>query len=233
MLKGWRQVDLEAASGVDQSSISLIERGRLDRFTVHTVRLVGDAVGVPLELWARMPAADVQTLLDEGHAGVVERVLSALRGCGWETIAEYTFSHYGERGSVDIVAWHEPSRTLLIVEVKTLLLDIQELISTLDRKSRLVPRLLSAERGWRAEAVGRLLVVEEGTTARRVVARHRTTFATTFPARNRAAQSWIRGPDGPLSGLWFLSPTNGVRDNRRPAVVQRVRRPNGSRDERG
>lgn len=179
-----------------------------------------------------MTAAEVTRLLDEGHAGVVEQVLSVLRQHGWDTIAEYTFSHYGERGSVDIVAWHAPTRTLLIVEIKTLLLDVQELMSTLDRKCRLVPQLLASERGWVADAVGRLLVVEEGSAARRVVAGHRTTFESTFPARARAVQRWISQPGGRLSGLWFLSPTNGVRGSRRLDAVQRVRAPRGPKAER-
>lgn len=211
-------------SGVDQSSISLIERGRIDHFTLRIIRAVGDALGIPIELWPRLPAAEVGRLLDEGHAAVVDHVLVVLRRCGWETITEYTFSHYGERGAVDIVGWCAATGTLLIIEVKTLLLDVQEIIGTLDRKCRLVPRLVAAERGWIARSAGRLLVVEEASTARRVVARHAATFGSTFPIRGRAVQRWIEHPDGPLTGLWFLSPTNGVRGSRRPGAIRRVRR---------
>jgi hypothetical protein len=66
---------------------------------------------VPIELSARMLAADVTRLLDHGHADVVEEVLRHLRSAGWQTIAEYTFNHYGDRGSVDIVAWRAASRS--------------------------------------------------------------------------------------------------------------------------
>ena len=151
--KGWRQLDVEAAGGIDQSTVSLIESGRLDRFTVRTIRLVAETVGVRAEFAPRMSAAEVARLLDEGHARLVEAVLRQLHDRGWQTVAEYTFSHYGERGSVDIVGWHSASRTLLIVEVKTALLDVQDLLATLDRKCRVVPQLLRRDRGWNASTV--------------------------------------------------------------------------------
>lgn len=71
-----------------------------------------------------MTAAEVTKLLDAGHARLADRVVGLLRAAGWAVIVEYTFSHYGERGSVDIVAWHAAARTLFIVEIKTILLDV-------------------------------------------------------------------------------------------------------------
>ena len=150
--KRWRQLDVEAACEVDQTTISRIERGRLDGVTMRCVRIVAECVGVRLELQPRMTAAEVTRLLDAGHARLAERVVSLLQAAGWIVIVEYTFSHYGERGSVDIVGWHPAARHLLIVEIKTRLLDI-DLLSTLDRKARLVPQLLARERGWEPAAV--------------------------------------------------------------------------------
>jgi transcriptional regulator with XRE-family HTH domain len=221
--KGWRQLDVETACGVDQTSVSLIERGTLDCFTVRTIRLVADAVGVRLELAARMPAADVSRLLDEGHARLVEAVLGVLRAHHWETIVEYTFNHYGDRGSVDILAWNVASRTLLIIEVKTILIDVQDQLAALDRKARVVPFLVARERGWRPAAVGRLLVVEDRSTARRVVATHQQTFDSVLPGRSRRARAWVEAPDGPIGAVWFLSSTNGVRGKRVSGATSRVR----------
>jgi hypothetical protein len=201
-----------------------VENGRLGGLTLHIIRSVADAVDVPIELTARMLAADVARLLDHGHAGVVEEVLRHLRSVGWETIAEYTFNHYGDRGSVDIVAWHAASRTLLIVEVKTRLLDVQELLGTLDRKCRVVPLLLARERGWEADRVGRVLVVGEHSPARRAVAEHAVTFGSTLPQRGREVRRWLAAPSGPFAGLWFLSSTTGGRTSGRRSAVQRVRR---------
>ena len=197
--------------------------------TLRIVRDVAAAVGIPLELWPRLPAAEVSRLLDEGHAAIVERVLRVLAGSGWEATAEYTFSHYGERGSVDILAWHAATRTLLIIEIKTQLMDIQDVLSTLDRKVRLVPQLVAAGRGWRPSAIAKLLVVEESAVARRVVRSHAATFHAALPERSRRARSWLAAPSGPFAGIWFLSPTNGSRGNRRDGALRRVRRPKSGR----
>jgi hypothetical protein len=70
---------------------------------------------------------------------------------GWQTVLEYTFQHFGERGSVDVLAWRPDVRALLLVEVKPDLDDLQDMLSALDRKARLVPRLIATERAWQAE----------------------------------------------------------------------------------
>lgn len=220
--RGWRQADVEAASGLDQTTVSLVERGRLRSLTLGLLVRAGEAVGVSLELQPRMTAAEVTRLLDAGHARLVEAVVTLLQAAAWDVRVEFTFSHFGERGSVDVLAWHAPTRTLLIVEVKTRLLDVQELLATLDRKCRLVPQLAAQDGPWRPLTVGRLLVVEESSAARRVVAAHAATFGVAFPARSRAVRAWIGAPAGPISGLWFLSPTNGGRMNRpRPGRPRR------------
>jgi hypothetical protein len=191
--------------------------------TLRTIRRVGDAAGVRLELAPRMSAAEVTNLLDAGHARLVEIALRLFRENAWDAVVEYTFNHFGDRGSVDILGWHAATATLVIVEVKTRLLDVQELLGTLDRKCRVVPMLVARERAWRASAVGRLLIVEDRVAARRVVKSHANTFDAAIPARTRLVRAWIAAPDGPLAGIAFLSPTTGGRDNRVSAGVQRVR----------
>ena len=46
------------------------------------------------------------------------RAAELLQSLGWQTRSEVSYSVYGERGSIDVLAWHAPSRTLLVVEVK-------------------------------------------------------------------------------------------------------------------
>lgn len=205
--KRWRQSDVEAACGIDQTTVSRIEIGRLDGVTLRSIRTVANCVGVRLELQPRMTAAEVTRLLDAGHARLADSVVALLRAGGWTVIVEYTFSHYGERGSVDIVAWRAATRALLIVEIKTRLLDVQELLSTLDRKCRLVPQLLAQERGWIPTVVGRVVVVEDAAAARRVVRSHAATFDVALPARAWRVRSWIADPQGALAGIWFQSST--------------------------
>lgn len=221
-----RQVDVEPIAGIDQTTMSLVEAGAIGGLTVGVVRAAAGAVRVTLEFEPRLRrGGDAARLLDAGHAQLVEATIGVLRRYGWIVSAEYTFSYYGERGSVDIVAWHPATRTLLLVEVKTRLVDVQELLATLDRKCRVAPQLLARDRGWRPEAVGRVVVVLDGSTARRVVARHGETFAAALPARSATVRNWVRRPSGPLAGLWFLSFTTGGRGKGGSVTSERVRRP--------
>ena len=54
----------------------------------------------------------------------------------WIARPEVSFSIYGERGVIDLLAWHAATRSLLVVELKTELIDLQDLVSVLDRKRR-------------------------------------------------------------------------------------------------
>ena len=117
---------------------------------------------------------------------------------------EVSFNHYGERGSIDILAFHPATRVLLVVEVKTVVPDVGGMMMTLDRKVRLANQI-ARERGWRAATVSRVLVLREDSTARRRVAAHSATFSNAFPLRNVAIRAWLRDPAGVISGLLFLS----------------------------
>ena len=45
-------------------------------------------------------------LVDDRHAVLVAAAGSLLTRAGWEVLPEVTYSRYGERGSIDLVAWH-------------------------------------------------------------------------------------------------------------------------------
>jgi len=91
-----------------------------------------------------------------------------------------------------------------MAEVKSQIADIQETHATLDKKVRVVPRLVARERAWRKALVGRLLVIADTHGNRERIRRHAATFGTTFPARSRAARRWLHDPVGAFAGLWFL-----------------------------
>ena len=116
---GWTQRQLASRAGVSQGLVSLLERGRLDLLSVRNTRKVGAALEVHLPFTPRWRGGDAVRLLDEGHSSIVEHIVRALRRSGWEVVVEYTFNHFGERGSVDVLAWHPLHRALLLLEVKT------------------------------------------------------------------------------------------------------------------
>jgi hypothetical protein len=130
---------------------------------------------------------------------------------GWSVVPEASFSIYGERGSVDILAWHPGRHAVLVVEVKSRIVDVQGLLSAVDRKRRLA-RQIAAERGWKPHIVGVWLAVADGRTNRRRLGEHRRTFAAALPGDGRGLRSWLRDPTANAAFLSFLPNSPRVRD---------------------
>lgn len=201
------QRELGARAGVSQQTVSLIERGRLDEVALATLRRVGAVLGIEISFAPRWRGPELDRLLDAGHAAIVEAVVGGLRGRGWTVLVEWSFNRYGERGSVDVLAWHPDRSALVVVEVKTRLVDLQDLLSTLDRKVRIAAALLPKERGWRPVNVGRIVVLPDTSTSRDAVDRHRATFGAALPGRTIAVHRWLREPANELRAVWFLRST--------------------------
>ena len=156
---------------------------------------------------------------------MVDAIVGRLAAEDWETMVEFSFNDYGDRGSVDALAWHARRQALLVVETKSRLADLQQTCRSLDTKARVVPRLAARARGWRALAVGVVLVLQESSRERAAVARRAAIFSSTFPARNLEIRDWLRRPDRPLRGLWFLRNATTSCARRTRGVGGRVRRP--------
>jgi hypothetical protein len=205
--------------------VSLVERGGLERTSLRVIRRVATAVGVSLPFDPRWRGVDLARLMDARHARMVETVIERLGALGWEARPEHTFSVYGERGSIDVFAWLPERRALLVVEVKSQVADVQGLLSALDRKRRLAPKL-ALGLGWRPLVIATVVVLPSEHRARSAVARHSAIFDAAYPARSVEVRRWLRQPDGDLCGVWFL-PVSVGRDQRdgRPSS----RRVGGSR----
>lgn len=140
---------------------------------------------------------------DARHAELQNWLVHVLRTAGWLAEPELSFNHFGDRGRIDVLAYHPVIRILLVVEIKTRLDDVQELIGRLDVKRRVSP-MLAGECGWHVSAVVSAIVVREGRTARRRIAEHAALFAS-FSLRARAAMAWLRQPRVPVvAGLLVL-----------------------------
>jgi transcriptional regulator with XRE-family HTH domain len=201
-----RQVADRAA--VSQQTVSVIELGRLDQVDLLTLRRVGAAVGIDLPFAPRWRGPELDRLLDADHARLVEAIVRRVSVGGWQVIVEWSFNHFGERGSADALLWHAGRRALLVVEVKSRVVDLQDLLGTLDRKVRVARTVLPPERGWRPDVVGRVVVLPDSSTARDAVARHRATFDAALPQRTVDVRRWLRDPTGELRAVWFLRVTS-------------------------
>ena len=222
--RGLRQVDVAAHAGVSRSQASRIERGELRGVPLDDIVAIAAALGAEVELGVRWHGEGLDRLLDGQHAAIAEAIVGLLGPDGWECAVEVSFSIYGERGSVDVLAFHSASGTVLVVEVKTVVPDAQSLLAAHDRKLRLALRI-AAERGWTGSTAARLLVVPEGTTARRRIAALDLSFRAAYPVRAVAVRRWLRAPSGPMSGLLFLPDSQGHGVARRRMARKRVTGP--------
>lgn len=109
---------------------------------------VVQVLGVDLEIRVRWRGEALDRLLDEVHALVVDEVVRLFRAAGWEVPVEAAFSIWGERGRIDVLAYHPGRQALAVGEVKSTIADSQDTIGDLDRKARLAPQV-AMERGWR------------------------------------------------------------------------------------
>jgi transcriptional regulator with XRE-family HTH domain len=222
--RGWRQEDLASRAEVSRSFVSVVERGHVETISIHSLRRVCAALDVRLDLVPRWRGGDLDRLLNARHAAMHESFGGFLRSQpGWDCAPEVSFSIYGERGVIDILAWHEASRALLVIELKTEIVDPQEIAGTLDRKRRLAP-VIARDRGWDARLVGTWLVIAEGSTNRRRVEAHRTLFSSALPHDARMFRGWLRSPSLPADGLMFWSYASRSSASRALVTPRRVRR---------
>jgi transcriptional regulator with XRE-family HTH domain len=214
--RGWTQARLGEAVGLSRATVSRIETGGAGALRLDAIVRVGDVLDARVDVALRWHGEGLDRLLDAAHAGLVERAVAALDKAGWESVVEVTFARYGERGSIDVLAWHRATRTVLVVEVKSVIPDLQGMLSALDRKTRLAPSI-ARERGWgRPEVVGRLLILPASRTIERRLAMHGATFGTALPDRGHTVRSWIdRRRTGPMSGILLLPPDSHPASTRR------------------
>jgi transcriptional regulator with XRE-family HTH domain len=223
ILRGWRQTDLTRTAGVSDVTVSRIERGHLDAITIRIVRRVAAALEVRIELQPRSRSADLDRIVNARHAGLADAVLARLaRVPGWVVRPEVSFGVSGERGIVDLLAWHAARRVLLVIELKTEIVDVGELLGTLDRKRRL-GREIAEPLGWKPAVVATWLIVAEGMTNRRRIEAHGATFQAAFPSDGRRVRGWLVDPLGELRALSFFSDRPGGTVRSGFLAVRRVR----------
>jgi transcriptional regulator with XRE-family HTH domain len=219
--KGWSQAELAERSGVSREAVSRMERGALAGMTIARVDQIATALGASVAVQVRWQGEQLDRLVDAAHAALQQEVAELLIGLGWLIRVEVSFNHYGDRGRVDLLAFHPLLRVLLVVEIKSGLGDMQDTLGRIDVKVRL-GGVLAREVGWTdVSAVVPVLVIGDSRTARNLVAAHDALFAR-FDVRGRAALRWVRRPGAPWPAglLWFAN-----RQDSRPVTNVRVRRP--------
>lgn len=211
------QTMLATRAGIGRRAVSMLESGQARLLRIGDVEVILAALGARLSLRVHWNGPELDRLLDAGHAALCAMVKRRLERWGWIVRVEVSYSHYGERGRIDLLAWHPRLRLLIVIEAKTDLVDVQQLLGSLDAKARLA-RHVASSFGWDVRAVVPAIVFAEDKAVRRRLASLDTLFDR-FTHRGRAAITWMRQPETAPSGLlWFVEVDRAV-----PMAPRRVR----------
>lgn len=225
-----RQVDVAVAAGIPRGVVMRIEAGRLDDVSFGHLRRMARALGAGFEGLIRWHGADLDRLVNRGHALMHEAMFRWLRETGdWFALPEVSFARNRERGVIDIVAWHSASRILLLIELKTRIVDINDLMATMDIRRRAAWHV-AEDHGWDPVAVGVWVVIAPGRSNTRELADHSTVLRAKFPADGRSMRRWLAKPTGDIAGLSFMPEVRVADLGRDPTTPRRVRRRSPSVD---
>jgi transcriptional regulator with XRE-family HTH domain len=224
--QGLTQAELGQRCGVGRRAVSLVERGRARELRLGVVERVLGGLGARGDLRVLWNGPELDRLADELHATLGAHVKRRLERWGWIVRVEVSFSRYGERGRIDLLGYHPVTRTLVVIELKTELVTVDDLLGTLDMKHRLAPQLATGF-GWPIDRCVPVIVFLEDRTTRNRLARVGALFDR-YAVRGRAAISWLRQPGvGALpSGLLFMA---SVPSTERRRLPRRVRHPRVSK----
>lgn len=215
--KGWTQAAVSERAGVSIATVSRNEGGRIGRQSLELVQRHAAALDLRAEIMISGRGGDLDRLFDREHAAIVEWLAGLLADEGWTLVTEASYSVFGERGRIDLLAYHPATRTVLIVEVKTELADLQRVFGSADVRERLAPQL-ARDRGWEPDRVVTLLAVADTHHNRSVVRAHPMLFSR-FERNAARVRQWIHRPISATALLLYVAPPPG-----RPAWLASRRR---------
>lgn len=227
--RGWTQTELANRAGVSQQAISLVERGHGSSLSGRTMRRIFAALDARWEPTISWRGGALDRLLDEDHSRLVAATVARLGALGWSVDVEVTYSAFGERGSIDVLAARSATGAVVSIEVKSELTSIEATLRKMDEKSRLVRRVVCQNRyGFEPVAVGSLLVLPATDSSRRRLRASAIVLDAGLPVRGHAVRRWLIEPQGSLHGVWLLADTNPGGGTRARGGPSRVRRPSST-----
>jgi transcriptional regulator with XRE-family HTH domain len=222
--KHLRQSDVARRARVSRQEVGQVEAGAAGRYRLDTIRAIANAVGARLDVGLRFQGAELDRIVNAAHAALHGSVAAHLSTtAGWIWLPEVTFAHYGERGVIDILAWHAESRSLLIIELKTELVDPQGLVAAMHRRVRLGSQIAKSH-GWEPRTVSGWVIVRKSRAERRRLSQHEAILRRAFPSDGRTMRGWLRDPHGAVAALsfWSSDTPGGLRPT--TGATRRVRR---------
>jgi hypothetical protein len=163
-----------------------------------------DALGIQAD-WAFRTPFVVGRQRDAAHAQCSGYVEHRLVAAGWLVAREVEIVHGRSHGWIDLLAFHEGSGMLLIVEIKTDIADLGQIERTIAWYERAA--WSSARRlGWRPTSSAALLLVLATEVNEERLRLNRESLATAFPGRAPQAETVLAGRGGVSRALALIDP---------------------------
>jgi transcriptional regulator with XRE-family HTH domain len=188
--RGITQQELADAVGIKRGYVATLETGRANP-SLEVVSRIADALAMEIDFVIRPPiVVRGHGLRDAVHARCSGYTDRRFRDAGFETAREVEIVHARSHGWIDLLAFDPGSRTLVIVEIKTILDDLGALerqVGWYERSAFDAARRL----GWQPARTITWLVMLASAEAEAVLRSNRVIFAQAFPIRARAAMVWM------------------------------------------
>jgi transcriptional regulator with XRE-family HTH domain len=227
--RNWTQAELARRAGGSRKAVIDLENGRLGRLSFDEMEAIAKALDGQLDVRFRWRGEELDRLVNHDHSAMHEQVAQIFAPWSdWILAPEVSFAIYAERGVIDILAFHRPSRRLLVIELKTLIVDVQQLLSTTDRYRRLAKQI-AHERGWDPVGVSLWLIIADTRTNRRRIEAHRTVLRAAFPIDGRSMRSWLAAPGSDVAVMSTMAAPAGGPGRRMLAGRKRAAKPRGPR----
>ena len=220
--KRWRQTDVAAKARVSRWVGTRIEQGRLASIPFGKIRAVAAALDARIDATVRWQGGDLPHLLSARHSQMHEVMARYFAGLADWVGARSVVLDLRRGGIIDSLAWHPTRRILLVIELESEIVDVNEMLGTLDRKRRLAAEI-ARKRGWHPLTVATWLVIAPGRTNRRAIAEHQTVLRAKLPADGAAMRRWLRDPLGSIDALSVLPSVHGMHHGPSTAAIKRRR----------
>jgi transcriptional regulator with XRE-family HTH domain len=190
----WSQRELARRLGVSQSAAARLELGRLRWIDVDLATRALRELGI-------RPTADRQTLglagrreqADLLHATSLGTLARLLETNGWQPRLEVEIGSGRMRGWIDLLAFRDADRSLLLVEYKTQIRDaggIQRTTSWYAREAEFAARRI----GWRPRQAALALILLASAENDAAVIANRALLHGGFPGSTNDLSTWLQRP---------------------------------------
>jgi transcriptional regulator with XRE-family HTH domain len=204
-LVGWTQRDLASRAGVSQATVCRAEAGSAASLDMILAGRLFTALGLRSQLEVDDFRLDDRRRQQDGlHAMVNGTSARRHEHDGWLTAMEVMIGSDVPYGWIDLLAFRETDRALLVQETKSDIPDMGRLQRSLAFYERSAPGVARAL-GWDAVSVTVLAVVLDTEAVARRLADHRDLVVRAFPASVRSTAAWLADPCASRPQGWTLA----------------------------